>query len=397
MGSLFYRMMSGSKWTLFLIHIAISLLLDCSAILFNGLVAFVLKKHKKTRIVTFWFIYCLSISDTLVGVTGLIYHVLWLTTSLTSGTLSRSSLTRVIFKVLHYLFQTSGQLIFIIAVDRYIHMKYSNKYSTIMTQSKALLIMLFNIAFGILLIIPLYVGSDSINATYNFVVTVLRGTCALLICIMYLKTYFSIKRQLAALQLGSGNETSLHHEQSKRFKSQNTPSRVRHCSSSVEVNSCAIVDSEKAPSRSLSCADLTDKRAKSFDCRSADHLPSILEKDTTSSAVVLNEENYKTQERRQTKIANSSKIELNQKSKRRKASPEQQFRKAVLTIFLTLLMCYIPFFIHEFYFFANKRRNSIMSVTSFTGVLLNSTLNAIILIAFSKEMQRGIKAVFVKV
>ena len=329
----------------------------------------------------------------MVGVTGLVYHVLWLTTSLTSGKLSRNSLTIVIFKVLHYLFETSAQLIFIIAVDRYIHMKYRNKYSTIMTQSRARLVMLFNIAFGILLIIPLYAGSDSINATYNFGVTVLRGTCALLICIMYLKTYFSIKRQLAALQLGKGSNIALQHKPNDRLECQNASSSVQHCNSSAEVKMGAIIDSEKAPNHSLSCAELTDNRAKSDDFRRTNQLPSIVKKDTTCRVAAVKEGNCQPKESRQTTKSNSTKTELNPKD--RKASPEQRFRKAVLFIFLALLMCYIPFFIHEFYFFANKRRNNVMSVTSFIGVLLNSTLNAAILIAFSKEIQRGIKAVFV--
>ena len=54
------------------------LLLDVSSIVLNGFVEYVLKKHKKTRIVTFCFIYYLSISDVMVGLTELSYHSLQL-------------------------------------------------------------------------------------------------------------------------------------------------------------------------------------------------------------------------------------------------------------------------------------------------------------------------------
>ena len=50
----------------FLMYIILTFLLDASAIILNGLIAYVLKRHKKTDTMTFWFIYCQSLSDIFV-------------------------------------------------------------------------------------------------------------------------------------------------------------------------------------------------------------------------------------------------------------------------------------------------------------------------------------------
>ena len=116
--------MSGSQLTLFLIYIATSLLLDTLAIFLNGLVAYVLEKHKKARFATFWFVFCLSTSDVMVSTASLVYNSLWLKGSLVSGNLSSNAGASFIFKSLHYLFEISVQLVLTIAVDRYVHTKY---------------------------------------------------------------------------------------------------------------------------------------------------------------------------------------------------------------------------------------------------------------------------------
>ena len=79
----------------------------------------------------------------------------------------------------------------------------------------------------------------------------------------------------------------------------------------------------------------------------------------------------------------------------RKAIPEQDFRKATLFTFLALFICYFPNLFHT-YKFASKDRNALFSSIAQIIVLLNSSLNAIILISFSKEMRRHVKAIFVQ-
>ena len=206
--------MDGTQSALFLIYITISFLLDMSSIILNGLIAYVLKKHNKTRIVTFWFIYCLSISDVMVGVTGLTFHSSLLAFKWNSSWVSISG------KLLKYFLETSGHLIFIVAVDRCIHMKYLNKYSTLMNQSRARLIVLLNITFCAVATTPYFVASEKLNALFELGLTIFHATLIVSIYFIYLKTYSSIRRQIAALQISKRNTMPHYNKADKRLECQ---------------------------------------------------------------------------------------------------------------------------------------------------------------------------------
>ena len=94
-------------------------------------------------------------------------------------------------------------------------------------------------------------------------------------------------------------------------------------------------------------------------------------------------------------MAQNLEVDVCQQSHKRRATPEQEFRKAIIFIFLALFICYIPHFFRKFYELASKEKNFILSMISYIGLMLNSSLNGIILIAFNKEMQRNIKSIFV--
>ena len=110
----------------------------------------------------------------------------------------------------------------------------------------------------------------------------------------------------------------------------------------------------------------------------------------------INFENTAHMKSRKATVNQSANIEVSQKSQRKIPKAQRQFRKAIIYIFIALLMCYLPLFVSMFYFIANKHKNGVLSVTSFIGIQLNSCLNAIILIAFSKEIRRKIKAIVVR-
>ena len=179
--------MAGTQSALFLIYITISFLLDISAIILNDLIAYVLKRHSKTCIVTFWFIYCLSISDIMVGAAGLIFHSSLLAFKLDSSWVSVSGM------ILGYFFETSGHLIFVIAIDRCINMKYLNKYGTLMNRSNARLIVLLNIVFCILTKVPSLAASEKLNVLFEFGLNIFHTTSILSIYVAYIKTFFNKK------------------------------------------------------------------------------------------------------------------------------------------------------------------------------------------------------------
>ena len=397
------------------------MLLDVSAILLNVLIAYMLKKHKKTSIITFWFIYCLSICDVMVGVTGLVYHSLWLTSNLVPEQSFWNLAASFVFIFQHYFSQTSGQLIVIVAVDRYIHMKYLNKYSRIMTQSRARLIILFSFIFGTLVITPLYALSGDLRASYNFGINVARATFTLLIYVIYLKTYCSIRRQLAPLQVGKGNNIGPCNDPNKIYERQNEASCAQRCSGSLQKQSGEVYDSLTSANVPLSCA-LTQRVSalqpqnnafvlpqcctispvKDFanaetpdETRAPVNVPVFVENDIDYIAAGLKAGSDKVMERKQVPKTKSQIVQANQKLLPRKAAPEQDFLKAIMLIFLSLFICYLPFFVCDFYIFFTQDREAIIETIAFIAVLFNSSLNAIILIAFSKEMRRNLKTIFV--
>ena len=85
-----------------------------------------------------------------------------------------------------------------------------------------------------------------------------------------------------------------------------------------------------------------------------------------------------------------------QKLQTRMPTPEQDFLIAVLFIFIALFMCYLPFFFYMLYILIAKHGSIKIVAICITAVLLNSSLNAIILVVFNKEMKRIIKAIFIK-
>ena len=413
----------GSPKQLFQFFMAILLILDVSAILLNGLIVYVLKKHKKTSIVTFWFIYCLSISDVMVGVSGLFFHLVQLKMLLGSLSPVWISLLTASLSCLDYFLMTSGHLIFFTAIDRCIHMKYLNKYRTIMTKSKARWIILFNAIFCILIAIPRLVASKEFVARFYLGINIFHATFILLIYAIYAKIYFSIKRHISSLQTCKTSHTNLHNHTDKRNAGQSAAVKEHHCSRCLETKLCVANSSATKENSFKPCVFGKDEKALE-PLEDAFVLPNCAE----SGPTILIRKYEKTNdiERRQPAISSFFKNEMTHpvgqenldRGKRKaslraektqlvdgkfsttslaqKATPEQDFRKATLFIFLALFICYFPNISYYFYEFATKDRNALFSYISQISVLLNSSLNAIILISFSKEMQRHVKAIFVK-
>ena len=130
------------------------------------------------------------------------------------------------------------------------------------------------------------------------------------------------------------------------------------------------------------------------DVRKISSLSCVLENGATSSVTGIDVENGKVMANPRYTTVKGLEINVCQQLQKKKATPEQEFRKAIIFIFLALFICYFPTLFCKFYEFAADDKIFILSATSAIGVLLNSSLNAIILIAFNKEMQRNIKSAF---
>ena len=402
--------------------VPILLIVDISAILLNALIVYVLKRYKKTNIVTFWFIYCLSISDILVGVSGLVLHLLQLKLILGHPNAFWVSFCGAASVSENYFIAASGRLIFIIAIDRCIHMKFLNKYSLIMTQSKGRWIIFFNVVFGILISIPLFAGSEKFIKLFYLGINIFHTTFTLFICAIYIKIYiFSIKRKIASLKTCNVSHTATHQPR-KRSANQSKSLDEQYCGKCLDPKVCDETNSVENHNSCRSCVIRKDEKIlephdKAFPLPNVNEAsPSKLlgesrqlgDTKTTangSNAVengivyLVNQTNTERENvvaTRQATFVKRLDSKTSQQSQTRKATPEQDFRKATLIIFLALFICYFPTFIQNFYTFATRSGNAIFSYISEICALLNSSSNAIILVIFSKEMQRNIKAIFLR-
>ena len=223
---------------LFQICMAASILLDILAMNVNGLIVYVLQKHRKTRIVTFWFIYCLSISDIMVGISGLIDHSLQLDLLLEIEIAPWNILHTFFSEVHGYFLLTSWMVILIIAVDRCFHMRYPHNYNIIMNKFRARKIMLCTIIFCVILELPPWLTSGAAKNWFFFSRYVFYAIGLFFVFALYLLIYFSIKRQANALQIYDVNHSVL---QGAPENSTNYPyvaSGVKHCFKSSTMSNC---------------------------------------------------------------------------------------------------------------------------------------------------------------
>ena len=497
---------------LFQIRIIASLVLDFSSIVLNGLIAYLLKKNKKTNIVTFWFMYCLSISDFMVGATGLVYHTLLLDIAF-DPKIPKWDLLHTLFAAMYgYYTITSWMLILIIAVDRYIHMNYSHNYCMIMTKFRARLIMLFNVIFGILVGLPPIVTHHENVIWFQFALYIFFTVGTLATFVIYLILYFLIRRQVSALQIcesgnasdqgGPGNSAQCHIEltslqdcelsmlgkQKKIFITRNSRMMRREndgyqkftketyqLSAYNTINPYNLakyneedndmeqkpgyvaetlqVDQQKSTDITKHVEDKNECQCKlpyGEACRECTNLKRNKNIRTPAGRNVLTQKRVVKQQNDDADCQNrifvlpystycsgsKMKVEcdifdnmesiaqdmgerkaynevimnkrkaiakptneaprVTQVFRGRRTTPDEEVKKATRLILLAVFMCYVPGLIIFFYYFATGAKGVALSFISQLSVLLNSSLNAVILILCSKNLQRKLKAIFTR-
>ena len=391
------------------LYIIVFMLLDIPAIILNGLLAYILKKHNKTTIVTFWFIYCLSISDVIVGVSGLVYHLLLLLLYWDSANTVLLSLCTAAFEFLHYILSTSGRFILIIAIDRCIHLTYLNQYTLIVTHFRARLATLLNVIVGMILEALPLLASDKYIAWFHLIINILDTFSMLMTYAIYAITYFSIKRRLRALHLRKSQHTN-------HLKTLNLNSPCTHKSSSAQDVSKGVgrMSPINGAESKTSCTVVQANNALGFQ-ESSFSLPDF----AVTSPTALNDGiEYTSGKENATKVSNSvnegttnafpeTKVDKEKnivsnksnktrsnaapKSQRLKPKFEQEFLKATCLILLALLISYLPTIVYHYYSFATGFVNATFLFISTASVLLNSSMNAIILIGCSKEIRDYIR------
>ena len=186
-----------SKTTI-LSFIAVNSTVGCLNIVLNSFLIYSFSKLKQLSNVSYKFLFCLSISDFCVGflLTPLSTTVMLIDEGTTSCVLELVCQSPVLITC-----QFSGVMIMIITIDRYIHMRYLQKYNLYMTSKMAYLLIGGNFFISICLIV-----SSNFASLYDRVFEFQAGLIALdttvsaIIFILYFSTYKSVSSRVQDLQ-----------------------------------------------------------------------------------------------------------------------------------------------------------------------------------------------------
>ena len=174
-----------------------------SNILCNSFLIFALQRRKKLKIISYWLIFCLSCSDVFFGIFGLTNQSLMLTLV---NDYWMYNIWMVINALEYFFASFSATYLLIIAIDRFIHMKHTLRYQSIMTKNVARFLVCFNVIFTVhivtmVMLLPAF-QSKFIKKhlysylIYRFVLSLVYIVVVLSVCILYIATYCSIKRRI---------------------------------------------------------------------------------------------------------------------------------------------------------------------------------------------------------
>ena len=158
----------------------------------NSFLIYAIIKTRQTEKISYQFILCLSVSDCCVGII-LQPMTIILQTYFTEVQSCALELTA---QFLSYIFpQISGVMIMIIAFDRFIHMKFLNKYSAYVTKKNAGTLVALN------MVLAFFIGSCSLVASlnknffiFNAVLVSIDATVAVATYVFYAFTYNTVRQ-----------------------------------------------------------------------------------------------------------------------------------------------------------------------------------------------------------
>ena len=391
-------------------------LIDISNIVTNIFIIYALRKLGKLGNISYWLICCLSISDCFAGLSGLACDLFCLCFALGQPCHWFKYLSEVRSFFLSY----SGRLTTIIAIDRSIRMKFLTRYSSIMTRTKANSVLLLNTVLGL---VHLAGTLSSLRWTFDLAYLVFHFICVTSSCIFYLFTYYSMKQQVTKLHLNlqRNHNAPISVSEMHRSVSRYLSKCQRRESDCDVIPTCANQDggechsagngdtSSRSRVRDIPRHDLTvpdEAPAKS----SYDHMEAIPErsigrdssKDTItkkSHVTFCNKIHcydgdqgtvaYGSTGHFKTKVITEDSSEVaNCKGSERDAG------KAMLVITLVLICCYMPMFIQGFLSLFNLASSHVLGTVAMLLLIVNSSLNAIILTIFSREIRSLAKSLF---
>ena len=364
--------------------IIVFIILHLSNIILNGMLAYSLKKLKKIKIISFWFIYCLCISDTFVGITGFCCHF-----ALLSFTFEPK------YTALWYIYQlsafmmvlctgVSGWICVVIGIDRFIRMRYLIRYNVIMTKRKAQVAVALSFLLSSVLLACLAVTRfpskipEKIEQIFRLVRNIIQVTFLVIFPISYIMAYRIVKIRLKTSVLRKSNKVCPTKEEHRDEDDKNICCK--------EVGNALEHDGDNEQNSDLykNSKDTSSDQGITNDGR---EINAEIKADAVESQNMDNPEN------------NGDPNELTQQSKRLHATnftPESEILKYSCCALGALFICYIPFFSLDFYTLVSRAATAKLESTFFIFVCLNSTINGIFLLYFSKGIRAFVKRLFLE-
>ena len=169
-----------------------SIIVDLTNIVLNTSLAHIIWKVSKIGTISYRLMFSLSISDVAVGLSGLVLHSTVL--ALYSQNVTLNSRIQIPITVHTSFIGFSARGTFLIAIDRFVHMKYLTRYNLIMTKRKASILMCANVMLFLMemstIIFP------DIYANYYIIATFIHVVTAFVSVLLYMWALLSIKSRI---------------------------------------------------------------------------------------------------------------------------------------------------------------------------------------------------------
>ena len=381
----------------------------------NIFIIYALRKLKKLNNISFWFLYWLSISDLFLGLSGFALDINFV------SCLSRFNCHWLpyIYAVRSYFIGYSARLTTIIAIDRSIRMKWLHKYNTIMTKTKANIVLLVNVVIGAVR----FVGSMGPHrSTFEMAYGIFHILCIFSGCILYIISYCITKQKVSDLhsnmqrrQIITVKEARIHPNGPVLLLQPETHDAVegilRNVSSRGKSTSQTTLHSYGRDERNSERNQLAVPGKVSLGGSSySNEIPerSIefnLSFNDLAMKCVPGRNNNKTDKDQGDQDTTSQNRDAHAKAEKRMKNPkdanhrkrnDNDIGRAMLFITMALISCYVPT-VAEDVLLRQKVESVVLDHFAMLLLLANSSCNALILTVFSRDIRNLAKSLLQKI
>ena len=196
----------------------LSLIIDMCNIAINSFFIHSLCSLDKVRNISYTFILSVSINDVIVGLIGLVTHTVDMVRIISFKDDVLETHAMHLHNVLCAAIGVSGYLVLVVAIDRFLRMRYMLKYDSMMTKKRAAMLIVTGLIPTIFEALANFVNPLNVIQPYHHITLYFVHIFAMLIAyVLYALAYFSIKKRIEDINLSL--DRSLGHGVTKNRKS----------------------------------------------------------------------------------------------------------------------------------------------------------------------------------